>query len=265
MTAKPLKLFWWNDTPNFGDALSPLLVEYVTGRRVEWSSISDADIIALGSIMRPVRRVYAGLKREVKPVIWGTGSIGPNRTDFVSNVTFAAVRGPLTATIHGLNNVAIGDPGVLINQLYEGKLNYTKNYSVGIIPHHSQVNTPSISKLIDETPHSILIDPRTNEPFEIIQKVASCDLVLSSSLHGLISADSLKIPNIWIGPSPAHATPHFKFYDYATSVCRGILPPLNLDTQGSILNTIANTDLAYMSNLDGVSNKITCALKDAVE
>lgn len=53
MTIKLLKLFWWSDTPNFGDSLSQLLVEYVTGRRVEWASISDADIIALGSIMRP--------------------------------------------------------------------------------------------------------------------------------------------------------------------------------------------------------------------
>lgn len=42
------------------------------------------------------------------------------------------------------------------------------------------------------------ISAATNDFESVIQKIAECEVLLSYSLHGLIVADALQIPNEWI-------------------------------------------------------------------
>jgi hypothetical protein len=51
-------------------------------------------------------------------------------------------------------------------------------------------------------------------PKEVISQIAQCNSILSSSLHGLITADSLRIPNIRIEISTAIRGGDWKFNDY---------------------------------------------------
>lgn len=44
-------------------------------------------------------------------------------------------------------------------------------------------------------PKSVLIDLR-EPPIETLNKIAECETIVSSSLHGLVAADSLGIPNM---------------------------------------------------------------------
>ena len=46
MTAAPIKLHWWKGVPNFGDAISALVVAYVSGRPVEHASPATAELFA---------------------------------------------------------------------------------------------------------------------------------------------------------------------------------------------------------------------------
>ena len=43
---------------------------------------------------------------------------------------------------------------------------------------------------------------------------------MSQSLHGLIFADSLLIPNVWLDFGSIHIGGQFKFYDYFSTVGR---------------------------------------------
>ena len=49
---------------------------------------------------------------------------------------------------------------------------------------------------------------------EFLNQVASCDFIFSSSLHGLIAADSLGIPNKWVKFSDLVLGNGYKFKDY---------------------------------------------------
>ena len=51
---------------------------------------------------------------------------------------------------------------------------------------------------------------------KVVDYIYSCDIILSSSLHGIIIADAYNIPNIWLDEFPLNEG-HFKFKDYFLS------------------------------------------------
>ena len=72
----PLALHWWKAVPNFGDAISPVVLAHVSGRQVVHAGVSKADIWAIGSLLQVVKRSYSDAQ-ERRPVIWGTGLLHP--------------------------------------------------------------------------------------------------------------------------------------------------------------------------------------------
>ena len=54
----------------------------------------------------------------------------------------------------------------------------------------------------------------------IVRQSLECELIASSSLHGLILADTLEIPNYWLRLNGEVVKDGFKFYDYFSSVQR---------------------------------------------
>lgn len=73
----------------------------------------------------------------------------------------------------------------------------TKKYNIGIIPHFKEQDHPLVKKLHDYYDNSIVID-LTEPPKTVVETIGSCEYILSSSLHGLIVADSFHIPNMHI-------------------------------------------------------------------
>jgi hypothetical protein len=51
-------------------------------------------------------------------------------------------------------------------------------------------------------------------PADVVGAIAGCDFVLSSSLHGLVVADSFGIPNAWLRVSDRQRGEGFKYRDY---------------------------------------------------
>ncbi len=265
MSKAPLKLFWWNGKPNFGDKLSQLTVEYVSGRDVEWASEIHAEIFAIGSIMKQIRRNHNKPLSKPKPWIWGTGTVGSIRADFLPNVEFAAVRGPITASLVGQMDIPMGDPGLLVSELFDGKLPKQKSHSVGVILHHTQASNPHVDQFLDDTPNSIQINAATDDVEQVVSQVAACDIVMSSSLHGLIVADAVGVPNVWLNPAGIHGSPRFKFYDYATSIKRPLDPPVHYDALPGMKLAESDLDTSYFKNIDAVRDSIRNAFPEQLK
>ena len=78
---------------------------------------------------------------------------------------------------------------------------------------------------------------------DIIDKICSCEFIVSSSLHGLIVSDSYNVPNLWASfPKDNINGGLFKYKDYFSSVGRNesALPIgiMSLDELGDVYNKV---------------------------
>ncbi|MFV8782309.1 polysaccharide pyruvyl transferase family protein [Microbulbifer sp. SA54] len=198
---------------NIGDQISPYVVSGMSGRKVNYSHpFSSKKMIAIGSVL-------AGIRDE--DVAWGTGLMRPDHAPYVlkaKNARIVAVRGPNTRAAlleHGLDCPEVyGDPGLLMPYLFQP--NVEKRYRVGVIPHGSHLQDLEV-KL--EGSSYALISPRLHWR-EFIEKICASELIVSSSLHGVILADAYGVPNLPLRHNKwLHGTP-FKFEDYYLSTRR---------------------------------------------
>ena len=131
---------------------------------------------------------------------------------FRSPHTFDAVRGKHTAALIKNQPIkALGDPGLLSGMLLPDKPQQ-KHYRVGIVPHYVDQKHPAVIEFLKQ-PGVTFIDI-FSETMDFLEQVARCEIILSSSLHGLIIADALGIPNGWLKLSERVRGNDFKFADY---------------------------------------------------
>lgn len=213
---KPIRVFWWNEAPregNFGDELGPALIRVLARSRVEWAPPDKADIISIGSVLEPW---FWPDNKSLSGVIWGSGRMYGSQEFSLSPSQVSLLRGPLTLRGLGLQDIPLGDPGLLADIFV--KKRETK-YSLGLVPHWSQFEHPIWAKLAAYDTQ--LIDVCGGYE-KVISQIAQCEAIASSSLHGLIVADSLEIPNVWItlGNDPTYPNQdfRFKFADYYASL-----------------------------------------------
>lgn len=237
---KKIKLYWWRgdgaeDTSkrNFGDYLSPIIVEILSGKQVVHSHPKHADMLAIGTIL-PVEKKAKGLLFKRKLHIWGSGTDRHNR-EFSDRHYYHAVRGAKSLEQIGGNKkgICLGDPGLLADRL-SPKNTSPKKYKVGIIPHYVDQSDPRVSSLLNMK-HTKLIN--VFDPVdEVLGQIQECDSILSSSMHGLIVADSFGIPNKRILLSHGIIS-DYKFDDYYSAF--GLPEPAPM-TPESILNNSFN-------------------------
>ena len=221
-------LYWWRNEPNFGDALSPLVTAWVSGAEVSWANHTQCDMVALGSILQGLRKHHQTPRPDgSQPFVWGTGVMFPVGGEFVKNVRIQLLRGPLTASMIGVSARRFGDPGLLAREAL-GLGEVTRDDRIALIPHRNLVDDPLLAEVLRLEPALKLVDPR-GPVEEVVRQIASAAHVISSSLHGLIVADSYGVANTWLDPRGIHGAAHFKFYDYAAGVERPLSPPIMLD------------------------------------
>lgn len=211
----PLKLYWWRPAlggfRNFGDELSPLLVERLFGRSCIWAPPETCDAVVIGSVLEKV----CATRRQSPPLVWGAGFIGDGFDVPNPAVSIAAVRGLLTAKRFGREGSAItGDPGLLCSELLD-RPPY-KRFEVGIVLHHAHCKFDAAALFSADVTELCTVDV-TLPPMQVIQTIAACETVFSTSLHGLVVADSLGIPNQWIKLPKRLFGGDYKFHDYYSS------------------------------------------------
>lgn len=213
-----VKAYWWDKYPNLGDALTPLLLEYF-GHQVERAEPQDADMCVVGSVLEVLGPGFGGS-------IIGTGFISDGAPMAFPDANFLAVRGPLTARRAGLGqDVEQGDAGILSPLLLRDRPR--PHVRIGVVPHYKDKVHPAITTLCTRSRENIRVIDVQDDPRNILTAIAECEVILSSSLHGLIAGDAFGRRTAWLKLSDAVIGNGFKFMDYGLSV--GVaLRPTNL-------------------------------------
>lgn len=210
------KLFWWK-SKNVGDNISPYLYRRTTDKDPKYINLRAGEegqhVISTGSILE-----YANSESTV----WGSGFISAKSKVPPDIRDVRAVRGPKTKAKlieHGIACPSIyGDPGLLLSAVYDPKR--VKKYQLGLIPHQVDQKNPVWRALSDSYTGSVIIDVNTFDVELFVDHLLECEYVVSSSLHGLILADSYGIPNVGLNLNEKVQGQGFKFYDYFASVGR---------------------------------------------
>ena len=221
---KKVKLWWWepeNGTSNFGDALSPYIVQKVSGKEVVKADLSQRKLFsfeeiyfAIGSILHRIPTASRLSLYSKKTNVWGSGIVGEK--SYVQEANFYAVRGPKTrAKLLKLGYKVpevYGDPALLLPRFYYPET--PKKYAYGIIPHY--VDYEFVKSHLKCS--NVLVINLLESIETVVKDILSCDRTISSSLHGVIVSHAYGIPSIWSIFSDKVYGEGFKFHDYFESV-----------------------------------------------
>lgn len=201
-----LKLYWWNKVLNFGDVVSPVVVEYVAGMKVDYST-EAGKLLAAGSILE---HAIPG------DTVWGAGIDPKSSTWKPDGIRFLSVRGPLTRQLvldrGGKCPPIYGDPALFLPQIYKVVPNPVTDAIA--MPHmDDDVGWEYCHKRGIPT-----INPAWNWKL-IVNLLLSANHVLSSSLHGVIVAEAYGVKASWM-----NFCNRFKFDDYYASTGRNKEP-----------------------------------------
>lgn len=199
--------WWFTKDVNFGDLLTPMLLRRY-GMVPLFSEKNTADVICIGSILN-------GLPEDYPGYILGSGLIKDEERNF-KNAKILSVRGELTRDrISAPPSTILGDPGLLADKLLARR--QEKRYTLGIVPHYVDKQNERLLKISQKYKEEILIIDVQRNPKTVLENIDRCKYILSSSLHGLVAADSLGIPNGWIQLTDKVLGGGFKFQDYASA------------------------------------------------
>ena len=193
-------------------------------------------------------------------IICGAGFQKESATIKIKPAIVIAVRGPLSRGVLIKNKVecpeVYGDPAILL-PFYFKKKKQKKLWDVGVIAHYSD------KQILDKLPvltsgYSYKVI-NVNSPVErVIDEICSSKFILSSSLHGIITAHSYGVPATWIKISENVIGGSFKFNDYAFSVNNF---PLACYQVGKSLDLKKGVELSMLFDL----NEMACALNNALK
>lgn len=212
------------DSPytNFGDALSPIVVSAISGLRVRKAGFDQniARISGVGTIAHVFRNgevhVWgSGLDRTINPLGDDRGPWAPPPdTRFVIHAT----RGRNTRQAFLDNGIAapeaFGDPGWFCHKLWPELVDSEKLYDLGIVLHLTELEqetpdaAPAARFLRYHIPDdlkdrvcviSTITDRSVAGVRATVEKIARCRRILSTSLHGIVVAESMGVPAFFYG------------------------------------------------------------------
>ena len=226
LEGQSIPLLWWDcqgkkfdgsignrtfKTGNFGDIASRDVAEALLKRSTRIADGTRRRLISIGSVIHNAKN---------GDIVWGSGMKGTKMllNKSVKELSVHAVRGPLTFDMvrrHGIDISKINhlfDPGCLLPHLFPEHIARARAAKTGtsfkIIPHyrddmilrrqHYRLNRHFVS--VDCT------------PLQMIDAIMGAERVISSSLHGIIFAESLGIPACWL--APVGGEDDLKYYDY---------------------------------------------------
>lgn len=235
-----LNMFWWKGDNNFGDEINPILVNKMTGKKIhpEYDP-TKPNLFAIGSVLNFANR---------NSIVWGTGFLKKHKIFKVPPAKICSVRGHLSRDVLnklGIEVKAVGDLGLIVPDFfsYEKK---SEQFKIGIIPHYADKNSDFIKKVDSD---DILIIDIQGDIQSVINQINSCEIIFSTSLHGLIIADAYGVEAHWIRLSNGVVGGNFKFHDYFSSVTRPLNEPINVTFDSSI-KSLLDARKSYTLKID---------------
>lgn len=243
MFSKVIFLGGYSHSSNFGDALNVFFVEYLGEKRVVHARFL--------LFCKPVKVFYVigSILQWAKSesIIWGSGFISKKEILISKNLEIFAVRGELSKMkleklVVNTTNISLGDPALLMPLIYNPTIK--KKYKVGIIPHYVDHDNNWFNNLGVKDGSFKIIDILCGSNVKgFIDEVLSCDVIVSSSLHGLIIADTYNIPSVWVKFSNKLQGGNFKFYDYYSSIKEYNINPVIINETISLKDVLQKASL----------------------
>lgn len=211
---KGINLEWWSSSINLGDYLALVVCNWMIKDIKEIKKNNKIiHLMTIGSVI--------GM-RAFDAVIWGSGihSYGTLNA-LIMHKSFVrydvrAVRGPITKWLlegagYDCLNTVLGDPAILMPLIYKPDVK-EKEYDVSIIPHIS------LKKKYSKDNNYHVIDIQTTEYKYFIDEIVKSKKIISSSLHGIILAETYKVPAVFLGTGME--AQFLKYYDWYYSTGR---------------------------------------------
>ena len=208
---KSVNINYCHDFKNIGDNISPVIVKYAAGLygiKPDKEVSETRHLYAVGSI------ITAGAQ---DCTVWGSGLLNTKILYRLKHrkIKIQAVRGPLSRVIlldQGFQAPEVyGDPAILMPFIYNPEVE--KKYKVSVITHMDEkMECPSVSF------HRIKIT--TDDYKFFVEEIKASELIISSSLHGIIFAEAYGIKAVLLNPG----SDLFKYYDYYFSTKRYTFP-----------------------------------------
>lgn len=212
---------------NFGDDINIPIIEAISGRKVvlwrncvHWENTEN--IIAIGSILE--------YDIDEKTIVWGSGAMMGDIKLKHRPKKVCSVRGYLSQEYlqnQGIDCPSVfGDPALLLPYIY--KSDTKKKFKYGIVPHIVDYELPHVKKFRSQNSEVLFIKLQGYRKWQdIVDQINSCEIIISSSLHGLIVSDAYGIPNVRVVFSDLIKGGDFKFLDYFSSVNRDFQNPID--------------------------------------
>ncbi len=216
------------EVQNIGDWLSPIIVKNVAaqyGIDINKEVSQTKHLYAIGSILLGWQDA----------TIWGSGFLSdPTTSKFFNQYAFMhrhfhktdirVVRGPETRRIlleMGLSCPEIyGDPALLLPYFYTPKKLPKKEYV--LVPHFNEWEKYS--------KHENVVATFNNNWELFVDKICSSELIISSSLHGIILAEAYGKPAVFL--ENRAATDYLKYQDYYAATGRTNFPIVSSINEG---------------------------------
>jgi len=236
-------MYWFKEKHNFGDFINVYIVSKLTDKNIQWVhpkySLKE-NYLCIGSVFNVA---------SSNTIVWGSGLITDKIKKIKKPKQIYAVRGPKTREVLKAHNIdcpeVYGDPALLLPKFYNPEVE--KKYKIGVILHY--VDKPLKYYDLFNKDDIKIIDIQQTAPLNFINELLECEIIISSSLHGLIVADAYGIPSIWIKLSNNIKGNDFKFYDYFESVKRLNEEPIEI-TPSSCMEDILKFKKDYTIEID---------------
>ena len=229
---------------NFGDELSKFITKSLINKN-KYNLVFDdfssknhenfINLVVIGSYIHkaPNNSYIYGSGVRTDPPIEGKKA---HNYEFLN---VCAVRGPKTLKfleerkgIKVSSPAIFGDPGLLVREFFQAERQNMPELhdKTCLVPHKSNLEI-YLDRAKAENGSGLpnihhIINPL--HPWQkVISQISNCKYIISSSLHGLIIADSYNIPNLWLEEFVL-SEGDFKFLDYFESQGREVLKISNL-------------------------------------
>lgn len=207
-----VNLEWWGNTDNLGDYLSKVVFEWMLSTKVVKSSCKNTvHLLCIGSIIG---------KGKFDATIWGAGIHAFENIEAINfrksfvRYDVRALRGPVTKHLlekmgYDCSQARLGDPAILMPEIYKPHIE-NKQYEISIISH----------MLLENEDYGDLhkISIRTTDYKYFIDEILKSKKIISSSLHGIILAESYGVPAVFFGKGME--SQYLKYYDWYYSTGR---------------------------------------------
>ncbi len=204
---------------NAGDIFNKIIIPYLyPSVEVENSTYKSNRLFFIGSTMHMAR---------ANDVVAGVGIKSPDQLPAAGvNLTIRGVRGHLTYDLLKKNGFNISmidymmDPGLLIRKIVDPMSRSAIPNQIGILPHYRERYDIKRELPFENGVKFINID---SNPVDLAKKILECEIVYTSSLHGIVFAHSLERPVVFVRPKTQE--PLFKYQDYFSSIGKALPTP----------------------------------------